>query len=67
MSDFRLLITGASGFIGTNFVDYILNENNFEFINIDQNLKEKRQKNLAKIKVKKANVFNWWTTYGGTI
>ena len=41
--------------------------NDFEYINIDQNIKEKRQKNLIKIQTKKTKKFDWWINYGGTI
>lgn len=32
----RILVTGGSGFIGTNYVDLLLKENSAEFINLDK-------------------------------
>lgn len=32
----KILITGGSGFIGTNFIELLLDKENFEFINIDK-------------------------------
>jgi FlaA1/EpsC-like NDP-sugar epimerase len=31
----RILVTGGSGFIGTNYIDLLLKENSAEFINPD--------------------------------
>ena len=32
----KIIITGGSGFIGTNLIEYLI-QNNFNFINIDVN------------------------------
>ena len=58
----KILVTGAAGFIGFNFCDYLLKNTNFNIIGIDNlnnyydvNLKKKRVKSL--IKNKKFNFF----------
>jgi len=36
MANMKILVTGGSGFIGTNYVEFLLNKN-IEFINLDRN------------------------------
>ena len=53
----KILVTGAAGFIGFNFCDYLLKDANFNIVGIDNlnnyydvNLKKKRVKFLNKNK-----------------
>ncbi len=39
----KILVTGGSGFIGTNYVDLLIKENNAEFINLDKNPPKNRK------------------------
>ncbi|MCK4520293.1 NAD(P)-dependent oxidoreductase [Candidatus Parcubacteria bacterium] len=34
----RILITGGSGFIGTNYIEFLLKDKNYDFINLDVDL-----------------------------
>ena len=46
----KILVTGGLGFIGSNFITMLLNQNkNFEIVNIDAELVGSNHDNLAKI------------------
>lgn len=49
----NFLITGASGFIGNNFIKNFSNENNLYYILLKKSKKNKKFKNLFKDKNKK--------------
>ena len=34
----RILVTGGSGFIGTNFIKILIRETDWEIVNLDENI-----------------------------
>ena len=58
----KILVTGGLGFIGSNFIKYILSETDNEVVNIDKCDYMAREKNAPE----QARYNSYWLGYPGT-